>query len=121
MRVLRGVVILLAALNAAVALLVGLVGSFADGGSTLERIVLYLHAPTAVLLLITVISRPGRGSTLSGVTLGFLGLTILGDMVIAGLISAGEIKGDWSLPLVLAAVPVIGGLYILGTQRHTEH
>ena len=42
-----------------------------------------------------------------------LTVNIVGDIVMGTLIGQGVVKGDWSLPLVFAIVPLIGIAYLI--------
>ena len=113
MKNLRVPMIVLAALHLAFACLTAMVGLFADGGTIPERILLSLiHPIAAILLLIVVASSGGLAGRLRGITLALLSVNVVGDVVAAVLIGTGVIKGDWSLPLVFAIVPLIGLIYL---------
>ncbi len=94
-----------------------MVGSFADGGQWWERLILVgVHPAAAVLLLILVMSRESsRGLLLAAVAL--LALNVVADVGLAAAIGSGAIKGDWWLPLVFSAIPVIGLMYFAPKMR----
>ena len=113
MKHMRVPMIILAALHLAFTALTAMVGMFADGATIPERILVSLvHPAGAVLLLVALaLSKPlTRGFRRS--VLGVLLVGIAGDLVLAALIGQGVVKGDWSLPLVFAIVPLIGVAYL---------
>ena len=113
MKRLRVPITILAALHLAFACFVAAAARFADGGTIPERILLSLiHPIAALLLLIAVASSGGLAGRLRGVTLALLSVNVIGDVVAAVLIGLGVLKGDWSLPLIFAIVPVIGVIYL---------
>lgn len=121
MKSLRVPMIVLAVLHLAFAALTALVGAFADGGTIPERILVSLvHPVAAILLLVAVVpSKPVRRG-LRVTTLALLLVAIAADIVLAVLIGQGAVKGDWSLPLVFAVVPVIGVAYLLARGADTS-
>ena len=94
-----------------------LVGAFADGGDTWSRLLVTLVHPVcaAGLLLLVILPRPATAMILAIAAL--LAVNVLADVVVAQLIAAGTIKGDWWLPLVFSAVPAIGIVYALTLLR----
>lgn len=96
-----------------------MVGSFADGGQWWERLILVgLHPAAAVFLLILVMSRDSA-RVLVLVTAALLSLHVVADVGLAVAIGSGAIKGDWSLPLVFAVVPVIALPYCISQYRNS--
>ncbi|MDE0268272.1 MAG: hypothetical protein OXI96_04440 [Acidimicrobiaceae bacterium] len=113
MKILRVLMTILVVPHLVFACLTALVGGFADGGTIPERILLSLvHPLAAVFLLVAVVSSKPLKKEMKWITLALLSVNILGDIVVAVLIGQGVIKGDWSLPLVFAIVPLIGAVYI---------
>ena len=108
---------ILASLHLAWSVLIALVANFADGGSVPERLLLgAVHPLAAVLLLYVVVSSERLSPLIRRIALAMLLVSIAGDIVVAVLISQGTLRGDWSLPLTFAVVPLIGLLYIV--RRH---
>ena len=111
---LRVVMTILASLHLGWSALTALVANFADGGSVPERLLLSAVHPLAAVLLLYAVVSSGRPSQLIRITtLAMLSVSIVGDVLVAVLISQGTLRGDWSLPLTFAVVPVIGLLYIV--------
>ena len=109
----RIVMLVLAILYAGLAALTAAVGSFADGGDILSRLVLVLLHPLAAvaLLLLVLRSTASRKTVLALAAL--LLATAAADLSLALAIASGEMKGDWKLPLIFAVVPTLGVLYAL--------
>lgn len=90
------------------------VANFADGGTWWERGFLSVLHPLAVALLLAALLVGHQGSSrLSRMTIGVLGVYIVGSVGISIAILTGLSKGDWFLSLVLAIVPVAGLAYLL--------
>ena len=118
MKLMRTPMIILAAIHVAFTLLTAMVGAFADGGSIPERILVSLvHPVAAILLLVAVSSSKPLARRLRGATLVVVLIAVAADIVLAVLIGQGVVKGDWSLPLVFAVVPVLGLAYMSITAR----
>ncbi|MCY4622504.1 MAG: hypothetical protein OXD34_11830 [bacterium] len=112
------VMVILASLHLGWSALIALVGSFADGGSALERLLLSaVHPLAAVLLFYLVVSSARVSPLIRNTALAMLVLSIGGDILVAILIGQGTLRGDWSLPLTFAVIPVIGLVYII-RRRH---
>lgn len=113
MNVFRVVVLALAAIQALLAGLTALAGGFADGGDLFSRLTLMLvHPITAVVLLYMVAVRsPLPRVLMFGSAL--IAINVIADVALALSISAGNIKGDWWLPLVFSVIPLIGLVYAL--------
>ncbi len=108
---------ILVSLQVLLSLFTAMVGSFADGGQWWERVALVaIHPVTAVLLLVVVYSR-NQARKLVAVTVVFLVLNIVVDLLLAVSIGAGWSKGDWALPLVFLVVPLIALPYCLSRLR----
>jgi len=93
-----------------------MVASFADGGSLGERALLTVLHPLAALGLLGMIISLDLTRTTMMVIIGLLAATVVGDLVVAGAIALGVVKGDWALPLILAVIPAFGLRY--GLYRH---
>ena len=75
--------VILAALNLAFAGLTALVGTFADGGTIPERILVSLvHPAAAILLLVVVVSSKPLTNRLKKITLALLAISIVSDIVL---------------------------------------
>ena len=109
--------LVLAVVQTAFAGLTALAGAFADGGDTWSRLLVTLVHPVcaAGLLLLIILPRPATAMILAIAAL--LAVNVLADAVVAQLIAAGTIKGDWWLPLTFSAVPAIGIVYALTLLR----
>ncbi len=116
MKHLRIPMIILAAIHVAFTVFTAMVGAFADGGSIPERILVSLvHPVAAILLLVAVSSSKPLARKLRRATLAVVLIAVAADIVLAVLIGQGAVKGDWSLPLVFAIVPVLGLAYMSTT------
>ena len=117
MTVSRRVVLALAVLQVIVAGFFALVGSFADGGTMWERLLLVVLQPLAALglLFLVTVSRPAIPVILVAVTL--LAATVVADGALAWNIARGATKGDWELPVVWALIPAVGLVYTLAMLR----
>ena len=101
--------------------LTAVVGSFADGGDVWSRLLLtLLHPIAAIAILFLVFVRiPPRRVT--SIVAAILAISIVADVVVAGLIASGSIKGDWGLPLAFTLVPAIAIVYaVLVLRSHDE-
>ena len=120
MNKLRIPMIILAALHLAFTLLTGLAGGFADGGTVPERLLVSLVHPAAAILLLMVVARSKPVSKgLRGFTLALLLIAIAADIVLGVLIGQGVVKGDWSLALIFAVVPLLGVAYMTAQTSRT--
>ena len=117
MTVSRRVVFALAVLQVIVAGFFALVGSFADGGTMWERLLLVVLQPLAALglLFLVTVSRPAIPVILVAVAL--LAATVVADGALAWNIARGATKGDWELPVVWALIPAVGLVYTLAMLR----
>ena len=115
MTVFRIVMLILAVLQMAFAALTAFVGSFADGGSLGERMVLVLVHPLAAIGLLVLVTQPQLSLRGTRVVTALLVVNVAADVVIALLIAGGTVKGDWELPLMFAAIPALGIVY--GARR----
>ncbi|MCY4449619.1 MAG: hypothetical protein OXE02_12345 [Chloroflexi bacterium] len=115
MTVFRMVMLILAVLQMAFAALTAFVGSFADGGSLGERMVLVLVHPLAAIGLLVLVTQPQLSLRGTRVVTALLVVNVAADVVIALLIAGGTVKGDWELPLMFAAIPALGIVY--GARR----
>ncbi len=114
----RIVMVILASLHLAWSVLIALVANFADGGSAPERLLLgAVHPLAAALLLYAVVSSERLSPLIRRITLAMLSVSIAGDIVAAVLISQGTLRGDWSLPLTFAVVPLIGLMYLVRRRQ----
>ena len=107
--------LILAVLQMAFAALTAFVGSFADGGSLGERMVLVLVHPLAAIGLLVLVTQPQLSLRGTRVVTALLVVNVAADVVIALLIAGGTVKGDWELPLMFAAIPALGVVY--GARR----
>ncbi len=103
--------LVLAGLQVAFTVYTALVGSFADGGSLGERLVLVFVHPLAAIGLFMLVTQPRL--SLKGVRFvtALLVVNVAADIVLVLLIAGGTVKGDWELPLVFAVIPAIGLVY----------
>ena len=111
--------LILAVLQMAFAALTAFVGSFADGGSLGERMVLVLVHPLAAIGLLVLVTQPQLSLRGTRVVTALLVVNVAADVVIALLIAGGTVKGDWELPLMFAAIPALGIVY--GARRMASH
>ena len=113
----RAPMLVLAVVQTAFAGFTALVGAFADGGDLWSRLLVVLIHPlcAAGMLLLVLLPRPARGAVLA--IAGLLAVNVIADAVVAGLIAAGTVKGDWWLPLIFSAIPAVGIVYALTLFR----
>ena len=111
MRIFRIFVLVLAVLQVAFTVFTALVGSFADGGSLGERVVLVLVHPLAAIGLLMLVTQPQLSIWGIRVVTALLAVNVAADVALALLIAGGRVKGDWELPLVFAVIPAIGVVY----------
>lgn len=113
-------VIVLVSIQMVVALFLVGVANFADSGTWWERGFLSVLHPLAVALLLAALLVGRHGpSLLSRMATGAVGLYLAGAVGISIAVLTGLLKGDWSLSLVLAIIPVAGLAYLL-TARTRE-
>ena len=112
----RTIWIIMIALTAAHLLLAlggAFVGNFSDGGNWWSHAVMVVVHPVAALALVALVSWR-RCPPAFAVIFAALALTgIAADAATAVSIGLGLLKGDWWLPLVFSAIPVIGLAYVL--------
>ncbi len=110
----------MAVLQVIVAGFFALVGSFADGGTMWERLLLVVLQPLAALglLFLVTVSRPAIPVILVAVAL--LAATVVADGALAWNIARGATKGDWELPVVWALIPAVGLVYTLAMLRRPQ-
>ena len=113
----RRVVFVLAVAQMGVAVLLALVGSFADGGTMWERLLLVVLHPLAALSLLFLLSAPRAGVPVIAIVASLLTATVVADIALSWSIAQGTLKGDWELPLVLAVLPGIGLIYVVALLR----
>lgn len=115
MNSLRIPLIVLAVVQALLALFGLAISSFADGGFWWERLPMALFHPLAVIALFwLLLTDPARPTPrLAGVTLSLLLLSIIGSLALSGAILSGLTKGDWWLPLVWVIIPLLSLPYAL--------
>jgi len=100
--------------------LTALVGSFADGATIPERVLVSLVHPAAAILLLVAVIGGGRASRgLRSFTLALLLIGIAGDIVVAALIGLDVLKGQWLLALLFALVPAVGVVYLTATDSRS--
>ncbi len=100
-----------------VTLLTALVGSFADGGDALSRLLLTVVHPVCAVALVAFVAvpRPSRGFALAVACL--MAVNIVADAAVAIAIATGATKGDWWLPMIFSVVPALGIAYAAATTR----
>ncbi len=111
MKMFRIVMYILAVPQMALAAFTALVGSFADGGSLGERMVLVFLHPLAAIGLLVLVTQPRLSIKGIRAVTALLVANVAADGVLALLIAGGTVKGDWELPLVFAPIPAIGIAY----------
>lgn len=116
MTMIRILMRVLAVLQMAFTVLTALVGSFADGGSLGERLVLVLVHPLAAIGLLVLVTQPRLSLTRTRVVAVLLMVNVTADVALALLIAGGAVKGDWEFPLVFAVIPAIGLVYAALTR-----
>ena len=77
---------------------------FADGGELWERLPMFVHPITAVLLILLVF-MPSRRIAIAAVAL--IALNIIGDGAVAYATGSGIIKGQWFLPIIFSIAPLL--------------
>ena len=109
--------LVLAVVQTAFAGFTALVGAFADGGDLWSRVLVVLIHPlcAAGMLLLVLLPRPSTAMILA--IAGLLAVNVIADAVVAQLIAAGTVKGDWWLPLIFSLIPAIGIVYALTLFR----
>ena len=117
MTALRVPILVLAIIQAVFAGFTALVGAFADGGDLWSRLLVVLIHPVcaAGMLLLVLLPRPASAVVVA--ITGLLAVNVVADIVVAQLIAAGTVKGDWWLPLIFSVVPAIGIVYALTLLR----
>jgi uncharacterized membrane protein YpjA len=114
----RILMLVLAVLQVAFTVLTAMVGSFADGGSLWERLVLVLVHPLAAVGLFVLVTQPRLSLKGTRVVTALLAVNVVADVALSLLIAGGAIKGDWGFPLVFAVIPAIGIVYaVLAVSR----
>ncbi len=110
---------ILASLQILISVFTGMVGSFADGGQWWERLVLVGVHPVAAVLLLILVIRAAPQKKLVAVTVAFLALNVVADVLLALAIGTGVTKGDWWLPLIFAVIPLIAFPHSLSQLRRS--
>ena len=110
---------ILASLQILFSVFTGMVGSFANGGQWWERLVLVGVHPVAAVLLLILVIRAAPQKKLVAVTVAFLALNVVADVLLALAIGTGVTKGDWLLPLIFAVVPLIAFPYSVSQLRRS--
>ena len=113
----RRVVIVLAVAQTVIAVFLAMVGSFADGGTIWERLLLVVLHPLAALSLLFLVSAPRAGVPVTATVALLLTATVVADVALSWTIAQGTLKGDWELPLVLAVLPTISLIYAVTLLR----
>lgn len=117
MKTLNYTVFALAIVQALVALLVAGTSSFADGGTTWDRIGLALIQPLAALLLLAALQPRWRVPPwLSPCATVMLAANITANTGFTVAIVSGTTKGDWFLPLSFIVIPTVGLIYLITTH-----
>ena len=106
-----------AVLYGLLAALLAMVGSFADGDDAQLRLLVTLAHPISAVGLLAAVFVSTLGRHVIGLAAAALLLASLGDTYVAVLIAKGDIKGDWELPAILAALAAIGFLIALAQWR----
>ena len=117
MAMFRILMLVLAVLQVAFTVFTALVGSFADGGSLGERLVLVFVHPLAAIGLLVLVTQPQLSLRGIRVVTALLAVNVAADVVLALLIAGGTVQGDWELPLVFAVIPAIGVVYAVKRMR----
>ena len=104
----RVLIIVLAIIQFLFAGFTGAVGGFADGGEIWERAVLMGIHPLAAIGLLVMAFVPRIKPAGLHIIRALLAVNIIADATLAALIYTGATKGDWWLPLLFAAIPVVG-------------
>ena len=113
MNSLRIPLIVLAVVQALLALFGLAISSFADGGLW-DRVPMLFHPLAVVALFWLLLTDPARPTPrLAGVTLALLLLSIIGSLALSGAILSGLTKGDWWLPLVWGIIPLLSLPYAI--------
>ncbi len=107
----RIVLMVLAVINLLIAGFGALVGNFADGGDFYSRLILtFLHPISALSVMALVLTPRLPVGIVIALTAIFV-VNIAADSTLAVLIASGNMKGDWSLPLLFSVVPAIAIIY----------
>ena len=107
----------LAVLQVVVAGFFALVGSFADGGTMWERLLLVVLQPLAALGFLFLVSVPRPSIAVVLPVSALLAATVAADGTLAWNIARGVTKGDWGLPLVWVVIPAIALVYSIAQLR----
>lgn len=118
MKLFRGVMSVLTAVHLLWVALTAVVGLFADGGLW-ERIpVVVVHPVAAAVLAVLVFKEGPVSKRLKDWVMSLLLVNIAADVLMAALIAAGAVPGDWYLPLTFSVVPAAALPYTW--MRRTE-
>lgn len=101
-RLLTRVVAIVVALFVPILFLVGIVGSFVEGTTALERILLGLINPIAIGLAGWALFADPLTTTISRIAMSAAGVAIVANLVAALSIASGWSDGDAELPLIFA-------------------
>ena len=93
------------------------VGSFADGGSFWERLLLILIHPLGAIGLLLLLLRPRLSTTMVRAVAALLIVNVFADLTLAQLIARGFVKGDWQLAVIFAVAPAVGIVYAPARSR----
>ena len=114
MKIIRTVIIVLAVLHLVFTAFTGMVAFFADGGTLWQRILISGLHPVAAIALLAVLSRPQRPyGWPMWAALALPAASIVGDLAMFVSVSSGATKGDASLALAFAAIPLLGFIYAI--------
>lgn len=115
----RLVMIVLVLLQLAVTAYSAGMSGLAEGGASWERVTLMVVQPVAALglhllaalglLLLAALSQPSV--LLVRLVMALLAINIVADAALALSIALKYSQGDWRLPLIFAAIPLIGLMY----------
>ena len=120
MKVLRIVLMVLGVVHILFVGLTAVVGSFADGGDVWSRLLLTLLHPIAAIMILVLVFVRLPPKQIASVAVAILAINIVADVVVAALIGAGSIKGDWALPLVFSVVPALAIIYAILVLRSDD-
>ena len=109
--------LVLATLHALFSAFTALVGAFADGGDGWQRLLLIVVHPVGAAGVLMLLLLPGLSTARVLAIVALLTVNVTGDLLVAGWIASGAIRGDWELALAFAVVPALGIAYGLARLR----
>ena len=120
MTVFRAILLVLAIVQAPLAIFTAMVGAFADGGDIWSRLVLVVLHPVCAVALLALVVWPKPPAAMAYTVAAMLACNIVADVTIALLIATEVMKGDWPLPLVFSIIPFVGLVYSLTIATSRE-